>query len=298
MRRNEAKSYRLTRSAGTRGLLPLVGATVVFAGIFCVLASAQEPEAKSVTIRWDKPMVTSKSTATLQVVVNPMTEPGSPIHDGAFAALKDLGADYVRYVPWLPYPRLAVAELEPPTKTGTSWDFTRIDPMTKDFMAATEGHPVILNFSTMPAWLFKTDKPITYPADPDQPYWDYTQGTELVDPTGKQLGDYYARLVSWYTKGGFTDENGVRHESGFHYKIPVWEALNEPEFEHKTTPKQYTERYDAIVGAIHKVSPETKFMGMALAMPWETIMKIAPFTAAGVSIAAPSTTNPMCDTEE
>jgi hypothetical protein len=267
MRRNEAKSYRLTQSAGTRGLLPLVGATVVFAGIFCVLASAQEPEAKSVTIRWDKPMVTSKSTATLQVVVNPMTEPGSPIHDGAFAALKDLGADYVRYVPWLPYPRLAVAELEPPTKTGTSWDFTRIDPMTKDFMAATEGHPVILNFSTMPAWLFKTDKPITYPADPDQPYWDYTQGTELVDPTGKQLGDYYARLVSWYTKGGFTDENGVRHESGFHYKIPVWEALNEPEFEHKTTPKQYTERYDAIVGAIHKVSPETKFMGMALAMP-------------------------------
>jgi hypothetical protein len=253
----------LRRVAGGGALLCLAA----FAGICSSSVIAQEPETKTVVIHWDKPIVTSKSTATLQVVVNPMTEPGSPIHDGAFAALKDLGADYVRYVPWLPYPRLAVAELEPPTKTKTSWDFTRIDPMTKDFMAATEGHPVILNFSTMPAWLFKTDKPVTYPADPDQPYWDYTQGTELVDPSGKQLGDYYARLVSWYTKGGFTDENGVKHESGFHYKIPVWEALNEPEFEHKTTPKQYTERYDAIVGAIHKVSPETKFMGMALAMP-------------------------------
>jgi hypothetical protein len=33
------------------------------------------------------------------------------------------------------------------------------------------------------------------------------------------------------------------------------------------TPKQYTERYDAIVEAIHRVSPDTKFMGMALAMP-------------------------------
>ena len=33
------------------------------------------------------------------------------------------------------------------------------------------------------------------------------------------------------------------------------------------TPQQYTERYDAIVSAIHKVSPETKFVGLALAMP-------------------------------
>jgi hypothetical protein len=89
----------------------------------------------------------------------------------------------------------------------------------------------------------------------------------LRDPSGKELGDYYARLVSWYVKGGFTDENGARHDSGYHYKFPVWEVLNEPEFEHGTTPEQYTQRYDAIVSAIQKVSPETKFMGMALAMP-------------------------------
>jgi hypothetical protein len=139
--------------------------------------------------------------------------------------------------------------------------------MTKDFLAATAGHPTILNFSTIPAWLFKTDKPITYPSDPSQVFWDYTQGTELRDPSGKELGDYYARLVSWYANGGFTDENGERHNSGYHYSVPVWEVLNEVEFEHQMTPEQYAARYDAIVSAIHQVSPQTKFVGMALAQP-------------------------------
>ncbi len=232
--------------------------------------TAPPPEKGSLRVNWEKTEVVSRSTPTLQVVVNPMTAPGSPIHDATFTALKALGADYVRYVPWLPYPQWAVAELKPPTAAGTSWDFKAIDPMTRDFLDATEGHPVILNFSTMPAWLFKTPKPVTYPADPAEPFWDYTQGTELVDPTGKQLGDYYGRLVSWYTKGGFTDENGARHSSGYHYSIPIWEVLNEPEFEHNTTPQQYTERYDAIVEGVRAVSPNTRFMGMALAMPSRT----------------------------
>ncbi|MFZ0747334.1 MAG: glycosyl hydrolase family 39 [Terracidiphilus sp.] len=218
-------------------------------------------------IDWDKTVVVSKSTPTLQVVVNPPLRPGQPLGEAAYKAVKDLGADYVRYVPWLPYPKLAVAELEPPTPQKTSWDFTLIDPMTKDFLNATQGHPTVMNFSTIPTWLFKTDKPATYPADPNQVYWDYTQGTELRDPSGKELGGYYARLVSWYVDGGFTDEDGVRHESGYHYKFPVWEVLNEVDFEHSMTPQQYTERYDAIVSAIHKVSPETKFVGLALAIP-------------------------------
>ena len=220
-----------------------------------------------ISVDWNKTVVTLKSTATLQVVVNPMLLRGSPIHDGSFAALRDLGADYVRYVPWEPYPKLAVAELDAPTTEKTSWDFSRIDPMTKDFLDATEGHSTIMNFSTIPAWMFKTDKPVEYPSDPNQVFWHYTQGTELVDPSGKQIGDYFARLVSWYTKGGFTDENGKEHHSGYHYSFPYWEVLNEVDFEHSTTPELYTERYDAIVSAIHAVSPETKFVGLALAQP-------------------------------
>jgi hypothetical protein len=139
--------------------------------------------------------------------------------------------------------------------------------MTVDFLNATEGHSVILNFSTIPAWLFKTPKPVTYPEDPDKVTWDYTQGTELRDPSMKELGNYYARLVSWYVDGGFTDEFGKRHESGHHFKIPYWEVLNEVDFEHHMTPDQYTARYDAIVSAIKGVAPEMKFVGLALAAP-------------------------------
>ena len=229
------------------------------------LSAVLAQEAAKVRVNWDKTTVVSKSTPTLQVVVNPPLRPREPLGIAAYKAVKELGADYVRYVPRLPYPRLAVAELEPATQRKTSWDFSLIDPMTKDFLAATEGHPTVMNFSTIPAWLFKNDKPVTYPDDPNKPVWNYTQGTQEHDPTDKEIADYYARLVSWYVDGGFTDENGVRHESGDRYKFSAWEVLNEIEAEHHTTPEQYTRGYDAIVSVIHEVSLETQFMGLALA---------------------------------
>jgi hypothetical protein len=240
--------------------------TAFLAGLLAApIVLAQGP--LQLNIDWGKEVAVSTTTPTLQVVVNPRLRPGDPLNVASYRAVKDLGADYVRYVPWLPYPKLAVAELEPPTPQKTSWDFSLIDPMTKDFFQATEGHPIILNFSTMPAWLFKTEKPVTYPADANQVDWHYTQGNEPVDATNREIGAYYARLVSWYVNGGFTDENGARHESGYHYKVQWWEVLNEVDAEHETTPEQYTARYDAIVSAIHKVSPETKFVGLALAYP-------------------------------
>jgi hypothetical protein len=240
---------------------------ILLAGLIWVLPIVAQQAPVKIDIDWNKTLLVSKSTPTLQVVTNPMLNPGSPIHDGSFAALKDLGADYVRYVPWLPYPKIAVAELEPPNSQKTSWDFTHIDPVTKDFLGATEGHSTIVNFSTIPAWMFKTEKPVTYPQDPNEVFWGYTQGTELRDPTGRELGEYFGRLVSWFTKGGFTDENGMRHDSGYHYTFPYWEVLNEIDFEHNTTPEDYTKRYDAIVEGIRKVNPETKFVGLALAAP-------------------------------
>jgi len=230
-----------------------------------IQATAQDAKPLEITVDWGKTIIVSRSTPTLQVVTNPMLNPGAPIHDGSFAALKALGADYVRYVPWLPYPKIAVAELEPPTAEKTSWDFTYIDPVTTDFFRATDGHSTIVNFSTIPAWMFKTDQAVKYPDDPNQVFWHYTQGTELRDPSGKELGAYFGRLVSWYMQGGFTDENGKRHESGYHFSIPYWEVLNEVEQEHSTSPEDYTKRYDAIVEGIRKVSPQTKFMGLALA---------------------------------
>jgi hypothetical protein len=227
------------------------------------------PAASQVRVDWTSVKLVSNTTPTLQVVVNPLLERASAIHDRAFSELHQLGAHYVRYVPWLPYPRLGVAELEPPANGKTSWDFSLIDPMTEDFIRATEGQPVILNFSTIPAWLWQTDTPIAYPKDPNEVTWHYTQGARLRDPSGKELGDYYARLVSWYLNGGFTDEYGERHESGHHYKVDYWEVLNEVDFEHNMSPELYTFCYDTIVAAIKRVAPAMKFVGLALAVPGE-----------------------------
>jgi hypothetical protein len=231
--------------------------------LFCATALVAQP----VKVDWSKAVRESKTTATLQVVVNPPLRRRTAIHDRTFEELRKLGADYVRYVPWLPYPKLAVAELDPPADGKTSWDFSLIDPITIDFLKATEGHPVILNFSTIPQWMFKTSQPVPWPADPDQPVWNYTQGTELRDPSMKELADYYARLISWYTQGGFSDELGQRHDSGYHFKIDYWEIFNEVESEHNMTPEQYTARYDAIAGAMREVAPNLKFVALALMAP-------------------------------
>ncbi len=82
----------------------------------------------------------------------------------------------------------------------------------------------------------------------------------------KEVADYYARLISWYTRDGFTDELGKRHESGYHYAISHWEVLNEIDFEHHIDPETYTRLYDEVVTAMKKVQPDMKFVGLALAM--------------------------------
>jgi hypothetical protein len=255
----------MSRTCGEFSFLTLLFCTIAVSA--SVAQNAAQDQPVKLSPHWDKVTSISKTTATLQVVVNPPLRRGTPIHDDAFKSLQETQADFVRYVPWLPYPRLGIAELEPPANGKTSWDFSLIDPMTIDFLEATKGHSVILNFSTIPAWMFKTDKPVTYPADPNQPVWDYTQGTEFRDPSMKEVGDYYARLFAWYTQGGFTDEAGKRHDSGYHYSIPYWEVLNEIEFEHHMSPETDTRVYDSVVAAIRRVAPQTKFVGLALAMP-------------------------------
>lgn len=229
-----------------------------------VLAAEPRDEA-SVVVNWNKVLRVSKTEATLQVVVMPPLRRGSLIHDRIFGALHDLQADDVRFATWFPYPKLAVAELEPPRDGKTFWDFTLIEPIVVDFFQATAGHPAIVNFSTIPQWMFKTQRPVAYPSDPDQVTWTYEQGTELRDPSMKELGDYYARVVSWLVNGGFEDEYGKWHASNHHFKAGYWEVLNEIELEHRMTPETYTHVYDSIVEAIRREVPGMKFVGLALA---------------------------------
>jgi len=253
-------------SRAVQTLLPFL-MCLPFAAVSCTrkeTVNTPAPEKALVKLAWDNVITVSKTTPTLQVVVMPPLRRGSKIHDRVFEALRDLGAEDVRYVPWLPYPKLVVAELEPPTPDHTSWDFSLIDPMMEDFMNAQAGHSVIINFSTIPQWMYKTEKPVSYPADPDEITWTYEHGKDLRDPSRKELAQYYARLVSWYTQGGFTDEAGKRHESGHHYKFDYWEVFNEVDDEHSMTPQDYTASYDAIVAAIRQVAPKMKFVALAL----------------------------------
>jgi hypothetical protein len=231
------------------------------------LTGCTTTEVEGLSIKWDTNTAVLKTTPTLQVVVNPPLQPGQPLGAAAWKAVNALAPDYMRYAVWFPYPKLAIAELDPPTPTQTSWDFSLIDPMTEEFMDATQGHPVVMSFSTIPEWMFVTPAPVDYPADPSQEMWNYEQGTELRDPTCTELANYYNRLANWYVNGGFTDEIGVWHDSGHHYQFPVWEVFNEVEFEHSTTAEDYTKRYDAVVQGVRAASPNTKFMGMALAAP-------------------------------
>ena len=440
-----------TTSRGTdrRAVLKLLGAAGLGAAASPLLSgtAAHADSTAPVTINWDNVARVTKTTPTLQMVVNPLIERDSPIHDNVFSELKALNADYVRFVPWFPYPRLGVAELEPPANGKTSWDFSLIDPMVEDLEQATSGHSTILNFSTIPEWMWEpeawtvangqlsvnggdiglskagsswtdyafavdvtplrtgkigstsyaqagwavrmndaesgycfllsnypyssppapgyivfleqtngnvvsvqpvalpfavtggdtyhvvttvsggtltvkvngttvdtvTDStygsgkvgfrenttdtesalfanvrvtapdgtvlladdfsdglaqwnpplPGSVPADPSAIDFGYEQGTQLIVPI-QTVADYYRRLVSWYTAGGFTDEYGIFHKSGHHYPLPYWEVLNEIDAEHSLSPQFYTQLYDAIVKAIQEVSPTTEFVGLAL----------------------------------
>jgi hypothetical protein len=239
---------------------------IVFLCFNLILVTLVKGQAPELHVNWDQKIIVSKSTPTMQVVTNALLRRGSPIHDGTFNAIKNLGANMVRYAAWLPYPKLSVAELEPPTADKTSWDFSLIDPITIDLLNATKGHPIVWEFCTIPEWMFKTDKPVKYSDNPDSINWGYREGTELRDTTLKEVAGYFARIVNWYHNGGFTDELGRYHKSGYHYDIPYWEILNEPEWEHNIPMEKYVKIYDAIVKAIRKVSPDTKFVGMAVAI--------------------------------
>lgn len=221
---------------------------------------ADSHESAKVNVNWDKPDRISQTSASVLYIPGWPDRRGTKMHDQVFGALRDLHSDFDTYLGWNGSPLLVVAELKPPQTRRTFWDFTNLDPYVEDFMEATKGHPIALDMSTIPEWMFKTDKPIPVPDDPatQSPWY---QGNELRDPTCKELAEYYARLASWYMRGGFGDENGEWHASGHRFKVQYWGVLNEVDLEHETTPEQYTQRYDAIVEAVRQVAPEMKFAG-------------------------------------
>ena len=172
-----------------------------------------------------------------------------------------------------------MAELEPPANGKTSWDFSLIDPFAIDFAQATEGHSAIWNFSTIPQWMFKTDKPVPYPADPNQPVWDYEQGTELRDPSMKEVADYYAPAGELVHAGRIYGRIGqaTRVRPSLQDRLlggaqrSRWRTPHEPADSTRAL-------YDAVVGAIRKVDPKMKFVGAGIGWPLRraTVLRIFP----------------------
>ncbi|WP_280267404.1 hypothetical protein [Nocardia wallacei] len=213
---------------------------------------------------WTDVGATSRTTLTTHLWAAPPLRRGSPIHDKAFAALRALRADLVRFLPWFSHPRLSVAELSPPTDTETSWNFDLLDPFVEDFVRAAEGRPIVADFATIPSWMFVTPEPVAVSEDPDEIHWDYEQGSVFRDETLQDVADYFFRVASWYIAGGFTDELGRWHESGHRYRFAYWEVLCEPDFGHKLSPQVYTRLYDTIVERLRPLDPEMKFIGLSL----------------------------------
>ena len=244
-------------------LYALPVALVILTPFLC----GQDSSAGKVTVDWKTIKGHSKTILSIQDCPEPPIMRGHAIHDQAYAALRSLHMDYARLQPWYPYPNLGVAELEPPSAGHTHWDFKYMDPMVLDFYNAAEGRPVVFSFSTIPAWMIHTDAPVSYPSDPDAIDFKYSQGTELRDPSLKELVEYYRRLYDWYTNGGFQDESGIFHKSGHHLRSAYWEVLNEIDAEHKWSPEEYTHIYDAIVTSLRSTNPDQKFIGLALTNP-------------------------------
>jgi hypothetical protein len=230
-------------------------------------AAAVGPSPIRISPEWSHNVGVLKTYTGVQVCPEPPLRRGNPIHDKLFSALRDFKGDYDRLQPWLVYPKLAIAELKPPTGGRTYWDFALMDQIAADFMEASAGRPVIFNLGAMPFWMLKTSTPSAIPSDPDAIDWAAYAHGRLRASTIALFAAYEARLAGWYVNGGFRDEYGSWHPSNHHYRIAYWEVLNEPDLEESITPEEYTRLYDAVVDAVRKVAPSMRFAGPAVSDP-------------------------------
>ncbi|KZP30042.1 hypothetical protein FIBSPDRAFT_1038407 [Athelia psychrophila] len=244
-------------------LLSLASSRLSWAKEVGSLAHRQSSSA-NISVDWSNVLLTSKTTTTLQVVVNPLLLDNSSVAANVWQSLNSVSADYVRFVPWFLYPKLFVPEIDAPVNNAsgcfTGWDFSYADQFVKGFFSSTPNKSHIINFSTTPDWMWSiTEADYSYPADINASDLAYNNGTQLRDSSFQEVSDYYSRLVSWYVNGSFTDECGVNHTSGHHYDIEYWEVLNEIGAEHNIQPEYYNQIYDAVTAAIHAISPPTNY---------------------------------------
>lgn len=104
------------------------------------------PPPPQLSIDWGSTIVTTSSTPTCQVVVEPTMWPGSTVRADQLHWLKELGeeASPVFWQSWFVYPHTGVAQLRP-----GKWDFSQITPLLADMLNATKGRDLALQFGTV-----------------------------------------------------------------------------------------------------------------------------------------------------
>jgi Glycosyl hydrolases family 39 len=219
----------------------------------------------SVSVNWTHVTRISRTVPTTQHLGSAYTLRGHPLNGALLKDLQNLHTNDTRVQLWYPLVHQAVAELRAPTRTRTFWNFRYMDETVLDFFKHTDGQHNV-NVGTIPEWMFKTPTPVSYPSGAGSADYNYEQGTgsQLRDPSGRQFARYEARVFEWFTKGGFRDELGTYHRSGYHLRIAYWGVLNEPTLEHDFTMPQYVRIYDAVAAAIKRIDPRVQFIGPEL----------------------------------
>ena len=239
------------------------------------------PRADEQHVDWSVVSAVSKSTPTLQAVINPLLNAATtePVASNAWKSLRSLNASHARFAAWFPYPQWGVAELYPPlfspdgSSCVASWNFTGLLTQLEPFLASV--HSAVLDVSTLPQWLFSRTNgfdpnPASNTAD-----WSYTTSGTWLQNSTEQAAEYYGRLAAFLLNGVMVDECGTTH-SHTSSKTPVisdrknliWEIFNEPEYEMRGCgPERYVATFDAIVARVRERSDpfhEVKFQGLAL----------------------------------
>ncbi|CAF0912877.1 unnamed protein product [Adineta steineri] len=87
--------------------------TCLFLAGYFILSSA---DPITIEVSWSAKDYPLHTTPSLQIVTNPLvSRQFSPVSKKIFDNLAQLNAEYTRFAAWFPYPKMAVAELDPPS---------------------------------------------------------------------------------------------------------------------------------------------------------------------------------------
>ncbi|CAF0858579.1 unnamed protein product [Adineta steineri] len=94
-------------------MMNIIQYTCLFLAGYFILSSA---DPITIEVSWSAKDYPLHTTPSLQIVTNPVvSRQFSPVSKKIFDNLAQLNAEYTRFAAWFPYPKMAVAELDPPS---------------------------------------------------------------------------------------------------------------------------------------------------------------------------------------